>query len=187
MKKIILIRHGESLWNQENRFTGWIDVDLTEKGIREAAEAGKILRKEGIQLTVAYTSVLKRAIKSANAILDQMDLDWIPLHKTWRLNEKHYGMLQGLNKKETAREFGNEQVLLWRRSFHVPAPPLPEDDFRSPYNDNRYIGIPKRNLPLTESLKDMVERIIPYWEEIIFPSLVKNDHILVVAHSNSLR
>lgn len=186
-KKIVLIRHGESLWNKENRFTGWTDVDLTEKGVVEAIEAGILLKDEGFRFTIAYTSFLKRAIKSANLILDQMDLDWIPVLKTWRLNEKHYGILQGLNKAETAKKFGEEQVLIWRRSYDIPAKAMDTDDPRSPYLDIRYQDIPKVYLPLTESLKDNVERTLPYWKEVIFPSLIQHEQVLVVAHGNSLR
>jgi len=187
MKKVVLIRHGESVWNSENRFTGWTDVDLSEKGVQEATKAGKLLKDEGFQFELAYTSYLKRAVKTLNNILDQMDLDWIPVEKTWRLNEKHYGMLQGLNKAETAEKYGDEQVLIWRRSYDVPPAPLEKDDSRSPYVDPRYAGVPKAFLPLTESLKETVERIVPYWEGTIYPSMMKHDQILVAAHGNSLR
>lgn len=187
MKKVVLIRHGESTWNKENRFTGWTDVDLTEVGIQEAIKAGKLLKKEGFNFTLAYTSYLKRANKTLNTVLDQMDLDWIPVEKSWRLNEKHYGMLQGLNKAETAEKYGDEQVLIWRRSYDVPPTPLEPNDPRSPYLDPRYAAVDKKDLPLTESLKDTVERILPYWNDTIFPSLKQHDQIIVAAHGNSLR
>lgn len=187
MKRLVLIRHGQSQWNLENRFTGWTDVDLTEKGISEAVKAGKQLKEEDFHFTLAFTSYLKRAIKTLNVVLDQMDLDWIPVEKTWRLNEKHYGMLQGLNKSETAEKYGEDQVLIWRRSFDVPPTPLAADDPRSPLLDPRYAGIPKEELPLTESLKETIERIMPYWEQKIFPALQKHDDIIIAAHGNSLR
>lgn len=187
MKKVVLIRHGESVWNKENRFTGWTDVDLSEKGVEEALKAGKLLKAEGFQFEVAFTSYLKRAVKTLNNILDQMDLDWIPVQKSWRLNEKHYGMLQGLNKAETAEKYGDEQVLVWRRSYDVPPAPLEEKDSRSPFVDPRYNGVPKAYLPLTESLKETVDRILPYWQDTIYPSLIEHDQILVAAHGNSLR
>ncbi len=187
MKRVVLIRHGESLWNKENRFTGWTDVDLTEKGTEEAIEAGKTLKKEGYNFTLAYTSYLKRAVKTLNIILDQLDLDWIPVEKSWRLNEKHYGALQGLNKSETAEKYGEEEVLKWRRSYDIQAPELDSDDPRSPYLDKRYKGILQNELPLTESLKDTVDRILPYWNNTIFPSLKEHDDIIVAAHGNSLR
>lgn len=187
MKRLVLIRHGQSQWNLENRFTGWTDVDLTEKGISEAVKAGKQLKEEGFHFTRAFTSYLKRAVKTLNVVLDQMDLDWIPVEKTWRLNEKHYGMLQGLNKSETAEKYGEDQVLIWRRSFDVPPTPLAADDPRSPLLDPRYAGIPKEELPLTESLKETIERILPYWEQEIFPALQKHDDIIIAAHGNSLR
>ena len=187
MKRVVLIRHGESQWNKENRFTGWTDVDLTEKGIAEAIEAGKTLKKEGFDFTFAYTSYLKRAVKTLNLVLDELDLDWIPVEKSWRLNEKHYGALQGLNKAETAAKYGEEEVLRWRRSYDVQAPQLEPDDLRSPFLDKRYKGIPQEELPLTESLKDTVDRILPYWNNTIFPSLKDHNDIIVAAHGNSLR
>lgn len=187
MKKVVLIRHGESTWNKENRFTGWTDVDLTENGVQEAVKAGKLLKKEGFKFEKAFTSYLKRANKTLNTILDQMDLDWIPVEKSWRLNEKHYGMLQGLNKAETAEKYGDEQVLIWRRSYDVPPTPLEPNDPRSPYVDPRYAGVDKKDLPLTEALKDTVERILPYWNDTIFPSLKDHNEIIVAAHGNSLR
>jgi 2,3-bisphosphoglycerate-dependent phosphoglycerate mutase len=188
MKKVVLIRHGESAWNKENRFTGWTDVDLTEKGIEEAHKAGKYLKKEGFQFEKAYTSYLKRAVKTLNVVLDEMDLDWIPVEKTWRLNEKHYGMLQGLNKAETAARYGDEQVLIWRRSYDVPPLPLEKEDVRSPFQDPRYKGVDASDLPLTEALKDTVERILPYWNDTIVPEMkTKYNETIVAAHGNSLR
>lgn len=187
MKRVVLIRHGESTWNKENRFTGWTDVDLTENGVHEAVKAGKLLKKEGFQFKKAYTSYLKRANKTLNTILDQMDLDWLPVEKSWRLNEKHYGNLQGLNKSETAEKYGDEQVLIWRRSYDVPPTPLAPDDPRSPLLDPRYANVDPQDLPLTEALKDTVERILPYWNEVIFPDVMKSGEVIVAAHGNSLR
>ncbi|WP_278623748.1 2,3-diphosphoglycerate-dependent phosphoglycerate mutase [Parabacteroides gordonii] len=187
MKKIVLLRHGESAWNKENRFTGWTDVDLTEKGIEEARKAGDLLRKEGFVFDKAYTSYLKRAVKTLNNVLDRMDQDWIPVEKSWRLNEKHYGDLQGLNKSETAEKYGDEQVHIWRRSYDVAPHALGEDDPRNPRFELRYKNVPDDELPRTESLKDTVERILSYWKEVIFPSLKTSDQILVTAHGNSLR
>lgn len=187
MKKIVLLRHGESIWNQENRFTGWTDVDLTEKGMEEARRAGDLLKKEGFLFDKAYTSYLKRAVKTLNVVLDRMNLDWIPVEKSWRLNEKHYGALQGLNKSETAREYGDEQVLIWRRSYDIAPPALSEDDPRNPRFDIRYREVPASDLPRTESLKDTVERILPYWKDTIFPSLERAGQLLIAAHGNSLR
>lgn len=187
MKKLVLLRHGESQWNKENRFTGWTDVDLSEKGIEEAIKAWKLLKEQWFQFKKAFTSYLKRAVKTLNVVLDQMDLDWIPVEKTWRLNEKHYGMLQWLNKKETAEKYWDEQVLIWRRSFDVPPAPLEKDDERSPFQDPRYAEVPENELPLTESLKECIWRLIPYWENSIRPTLEKEEEILVAAHWNSLR
>lgn len=187
MKTIVLIRHGESVWNQENRFTGWTDVDLTEKGVAEATKAGNLLKEKGFVFEKAYTSYLKRAVKTLNVVLDRMDLDWIPVEKSWRLNEKHYGDLQGLNKAETAAKYGDEQVLIWRRSYDIAPNPLAESDPRHPANDIRYNGVDKKDLPATEALKDTVERILPYWKEVIFPTLKTADQVLVAAHGNSLR
>lgn len=187
MKKVVLIRHGESTWNKENRFTGWTDVDLTEKGIDEAHNAGKLLRKENFKFEKAYTSYLKRAIKTLNIVLDEMNLDWIPVEKTWKLNEKHYGMLQGLNKAETAAKYGDEQVLIWRRSYDVPPAPLSKDDERAPHQDARYKGVDEKQLPLTESLKETVERILPYWNDVIVPEMKNHNEIIIAAHGNSLR
>lgn len=187
MKKIVLLRHGESTWNQENRFTGWTDVDLTEKGVQEAVKAGDLLKKEGFVFDKAYTSYLKRAIKTLNYVLDRMDQDWITVEKNWRLNEKHYGNLQGLNKAETAEKYGENQVLVWRRSYDVAPLPLAADDPRHPRQDIRYKKVSNRDLPATESLKDTVNRIMPYWHEVIFPSLYGANQLLVAAHGNSLR
>lgn len=187
MKKIVLLRHGESAWNRDNRFTGWTDVDLTEKGVGEAYRAGELMKKENFAFDKAYTSYLKRAVKTLNGVLDAMDQDWIPVEKDWRLNEKHYGQLQGLNKAETAAKYGDEQVKIWRRSFDVAPQPLTEDDPRNPRFEARYDSVPDNMLPSTESLKDTIERIMPYWKETIFPSLKDAEEILVVAHGNSLR
>lgn len=187
MKKIVLLRHGESAWNKENRFTGWTDVDLTEKGIAEACKAGELLKENGFNFDKAYTSYLKRAVKTLNCVLDRMDQDWIPVEKSWRLNEKHYGDLQGLNKSETAAKYGDGQVLIWRRSYDIASNALSEDDPRNPRFENRYQEVPDAELPRTESLKDTIERIMPYWKCIIFPNLKTADEILVVAHGNSLR
>jgi 2,3-bisphosphoglycerate-dependent phosphoglycerate mutase len=187
MKKLVLIRHGESVWNKENRFTGWTDVDLSERGFKEAHEAGKVLKERGFCFSLAYTSYLQRAIKTLNIILEEMDLMWIPVQKSWRLNEKHYGNLQGLNKTETAERYGDEQVHIWRRSYDVPPAPLDDNDERNPRRDQKYKGVPPLELPLTESLKDTVARMIPYWENDIRKSLLEHDQVLVAAHGNSLR
>ncbi|MDP2423606.1 MAG: 2,3-diphosphoglycerate-dependent phosphoglycerate mutase [Bacteroidales bacterium] len=187
MKKLVLIRHGESLWNKENRFTGWTDIDLSEKGIEEAREGGRRLKEEGFKFGIVFTSVLKRAIRTMWIVLDEMDLMWLPVHKSWRLNEKHYGLLQGLNKAETAEKYGDAQVLLWRRSFDIPATPLDKDDPRSPAFDPRYKDLTPNEIPLTEALKHTIERMLPYWENNIKPSLNVHEHVLVVAHGNSLR
>ena len=185
MKRIVLLRHGESTWNKDNRFTGWTDVDLTEKGIADANQTGILLKEKGFHFDKAYTSFLKRAVKTLNCVLDKMDQDWIPVEKSWRLNEKHYGALQGLNKSETASKYGEEQVLIWRRSFNVAPNALPEDDPRNPKTDTRYKEVPDKDLPRTESLKETVERILPYWKCIIFPNLATANELLVVAHGNS--
>ncbi|MDR1792920.1 MAG: 2,3-diphosphoglycerate-dependent phosphoglycerate mutase [Bacteroidales bacterium] len=188
MYKLVLIRHGESQWNKENRFTGWTDVDLSPKGIEEAQNAGKALKEKGFCFQFAYTSYLKRAIKTLNEVLDKMDLLWLPVQKTWRLNEKHYGILQGLNKREMVEKYGEEQVLLWRRSYDICPPPLPADDPRHPNNDPRYANIDDPAAkPATESLKDTVDRIIPYWESEIKVKLIENQQIIIAAHGNSLR
>ncbi|WP_418991354.1 2,3-diphosphoglycerate-dependent phosphoglycerate mutase [Alistipes sp.] len=187
MKKVVLLRHGESVWNRENRFTGWTDVDLSEKGMAEAVEAGRTLRKEGFCFGQAFTSYLKRAVRTLDLALDALDQDWIPVAKSWRLNEKHYGSLQGLNKRETAEKYGDEQVHIWRRSYDVAPEPLAEDDPRNPRFDPRYRDVPAAELPRTESLADTVARILPYWKCEILPALARHDALLVVAHGNSLR
>jgi 2,3-bisphosphoglycerate-dependent phosphoglycerate mutase len=183
--KLVLCRHGQSTWNLENLFTGWKDVELTEQGIREARQAGKDLRDLGLTFDVAYTSVLKRAIRTLWLILDEMDLMWIPVIRAWELNERSYGALQGLNKVETATEHGADQVHIWRRSYDIPPPPIAEDDERHPRFDARYAGI--ENLPATESLKTTLERVAPYWEANIAPRLKAGENILIAAHGNSLR
>jgi 2,3-bisphosphoglycerate-dependent phosphoglycerate mutase len=187
MKKVVLLRHGESVWNNENRFTGWTDVDLSPKGIEEAKLAGITLNNNGFCFQKAYTSYLKRAVKTLNGVLDIMNLDWIPVEKSWRLNEKHYGMLQGLNKTETAAKYGEEQVLVWRRSYDIAPAPLASDDPRNPRVDIRYCELTDNEIPLTESLKETVERAVPYWKTAIVPSLKQYDQIIVAAHGNSLR
>lgn len=186
-KKIVLIRHAESQWNKENRFTGWTDVDLTEQGLLEAEKAGELLKKEGYRFGIAFTSFLKRANKTLNVILDKMDLDYIPVEKSWRLNEKHYGNLQGLNKAETAAKYGDEQVLIWRRSYDVPPAIIERTDPRSAHQDPRYKTIPQSYIPDTESLKECVARTLPYWQQVIFPSLISHNEVIVAAHGNSLR
>ncbi|MBN1533252.1 MAG: 2,3-diphosphoglycerate-dependent phosphoglycerate mutase [Spirochaetes bacterium] len=187
MHKLVLVRHGESLWNRENRFTGWTDVDLSERGIEEARDAGRILKNEGYVFDVAYTSVLKRAIKTLWHVLDEMDQSWIPEHKSYRLNERHYGALQGLNKSETAERYGEEQVQVWRRSYDVLPPLLERSDERHPAFDPRYTGIDARELPRAESLKETVARFLPYWHDVIAPAVSAGLRVLVVAHGNSLR
>lgn len=187
MYKVLLLRHGESVWNKENRFTGWTDVDLSEKGVVEAQEAGKILKSEGFSFDLAYTSVLKRAIKTLNIALEEMDLLWIPVIKNWRLNERHYGALQGLNKAETAERHGSDQVHIWRRSYDVPPPALDEDDERFPGRDPRYRDLKKQELPPTECLKDTVERFLPYWHDEIGPTIKSGKRVIIAAHGNSLR
>ncbi|MDR3094567.1 MAG: 2,3-diphosphoglycerate-dependent phosphoglycerate mutase [Bacteroidales bacterium] len=187
MKKVVLLRHGESTWNKENRFTGWTDVDLSPTGVQEAISAGKILKENGFVFGKAFTSYLKRAVKTLNQVLDVMDLDWIPVEKSWRLNEKHYGMLQGLNKAETAAKYGEDQVLVWRRSYDIAPNPLAIDEDRSPRKDIRYNELTNSELPLTEALIDTVNRIVPYWQCSIFPTLQQYDQIIVAAHGNSLR
>jgi len=187
MIKIVLLRHGESDWNKENRFTGWTDVDLSEKGVAEAHAGGKLLREGGYVFDVAYTSVLKRAIRTLWIALDELDQMWIPIHNTWRLNERHYGALQGLNKAETAAKFGDKQVLIWRRSYDIPPPALTADDPRFPGADPRYAGLTAAELPLTECLKDTVARFLPYWHETIVPALKAGQRVIIAAHGNSLR
>jgi 2,3-bisphosphoglycerate-dependent phosphoglycerate mutase len=187
LHKLVLIRHGESTWNKENRFTGWTDVDLSEKGIQEAMEGGRLLKAEGYTFDVAYTSVLKRAIRTLWLVQDQMDLLWLPVEKTWRLNERHYGDLQGLNKSEMAAKFGEEQVLVWRRSYDVPPPALVKTDARYPGNDPRYCGLSAAELPLTEDLKATVARVLPYWNNVVAPSIKAGKKVIIAAHGNSLR
>lgn len=187
MKKLVLLRHGESTWNKENRFTGWTDVDLSDKGREEAAKAGEVLKKEGFVFDVAYTSVLKRAIRTLWTALDKMDLMWIPVNNSWRLNERHYGSLQGLNKSEMAAKFGEDQVLVWRRSYDVPPPPLEKNDPRSPRRDPRYGDLLDKEIPLTECLKDTVERFLPYWHHTIAPVVRSGKRVIIAAHGNSLR
>lgn len=187
MYKIVLIRHGESQWNKENRFTGWIDVDLSEKGVQEAKKAGQTLKKEGYVFDVAYTSVLKRAIHTLWNVLDEMDLTWIPVHRSWRLNERHYGALAGLNKSETAAKHGEDQVKIWRRSFDIPPPPLDPTDPRFPTNDPRYADLDPRVLPATESLKTTIDRVLPYWHDVLVPTIRSGKRVAIAAHGNSLR
>ncbi|MDD4575569.1 MAG: 2,3-diphosphoglycerate-dependent phosphoglycerate mutase [Bacteroidales bacterium] len=188
MYKLVLIRHGESTWNKENRFTGWTDVDLSERGLKEASDAGKILKEKGFQLRFAYTSFLKRAIKTLNILLEEMDLLWIPVEKSWRLNEKHYGSLQGLNKRETVEKYGDEQVLKWRRSYDVRPPGLELGDERHPGQGDPYKSIQEVGaMPATEALCDTVNRIVPYWENEISKTLKEYKEIIVAAHGNSLR
>ncbi|MCS6925638.1 MAG: 2,3-diphosphoglycerate-dependent phosphoglycerate mutase [Candidatus Binatia bacterium] len=187
MKTLVLLRHGESIWNKENRFTGWTDVGLSERGMEEAREAGRMLLREGYRFDVAYTSVLKRAIKTLWIVLEEMDLMWIPVYLTWRLNERHYGALQGLNKAETAERYGLAQTQLWRRSYDVPPPALTPDDPRHPKYDPRYANLRPEELPLTECLKDTVARFLPYWHETIAPALRAGERVLIAAHGNSLR
>jgi len=187
MHKIVLIRHGESQWNKENRFTGWTDVDLTEKGIEEARSAGKLIKDAGFDFDIAYTSVLKRAIRTLWLALDSMDRMWLPVVNTWRLNERHYGALQGLNKAETAQKYGDEQVHIWRRSYDTQPPALTADDERFPGHDRRYKGLTNDELPLTECLKDTVARFLPFWHETVVPTMKSGKRVLIVAHGNSLR
>ena len=186
-QRIVLIRHGESQWNLENRFTGWTDVDLTETGLREAREAGRLLRQEGFSFDLCYTSVLKRAIRTLWTVLDEMDLMWLPVVHSWRLNERHYGNLQGLNKAETASKFGEEQVKIWRRAYDIAPDPLPEGDPRLSSGDPRYARLRPEDIPRTECLKDTVARIVPFWNESIAPSLKLGRRVIVAAHGNSLR
>ncbi|MFA5355936.1 MAG: 2,3-diphosphoglycerate-dependent phosphoglycerate mutase [Candidatus Omnitrophota bacterium] len=187
MYKLILLRHGESTWNKENRFTGWTDVDLSDKGTGEARKAGQLLKKEGFTFDIAFTSVLKRAIRTLWIVLDEMDLMWLPVRNSWRLNERHYGDLQGLNKAEMAEKFGEEQVLIWRRSYDTPPPELKPDDPRSPKNDPRYKDMDPADIPLTECLKDTVARFLPYWHESIAPAIKSGKKVIIAAHGNSLR
>jgi len=187
VNKLVIVRHGESTWNKENRFTGWTDVDLSDKGRQEAREGAQALKKEGYTFDVAFTSVLKRAIRTLWMIQDEMDLMWIPVHRSWRLNERHYGALQGLNKAETAAKFGEAQVKIWRRSYDVPPPVLTADDERFPGHDPRYRSLGPSDLPLTECLKDTVARVLPYWNQTIAPAIRAGQKVLIAAHGNSLR
>jgi len=187
MYKIVLIRHGESTWNKENRFTGWTDVDLSEKGVAEAIEGGQVLQREGYVFDIGYTSLLKRAIKTYNNVTEQLDQLWIPVKRSWRLNERHYGALQGLNKSETADKYGEDQVKIWRRSYDIPPPPLTVDDERYPGKDARYADLTAEELPLTECLKDTVARFLPLWHDEIAPMIKSGKRVLIVAHGNSLR
>jgi len=187
MHKVVLVRHGESVWNKENWFTGWTDVDLSEKGREEAKEAGKLLREMGFTFDVAYTSVLKRAIRTLWIALDELDHMWIPVHRTWQLNERHYGALQGLNKSETAKKYGEDQVKIWRRSYDICPPELDKSDERWPGHDRRYRWLDRKDLPVTECLKDTVARVVPFWESEIVPTIMAGNKVIIAAHGNSLR
>jgi 2,3-bisphosphoglycerate-dependent phosphoglycerate mutase len=187
MYKVVLLRHGESTWNKENRFTGWTDVDLSEKGLDEAHTAGKVLKEEGYNFDMAFTSVLKRAIRTLWITLDELDLMWIPVERSWRLNERHYGALQGLNKADTAAKYGEEQVHVWRRSYDIQPPKLEENDPRYPGKDPRYKELSKLELPLTECLKNTVNRFLPYWKDRIAPTIKNGKKVIIAAHGNSLR
>ena len=187
MKKVVLLRHGQSTWNLENRFTGWTDVDLTDQGVREAERSAELLRDGGFEFDIAYTSVLKRAIRTLWIVMDKMDLMWLPVVRHWKLNERHYGALQGLNKSETAELHGERQVQVWRRSYDIPPPPLGDDDERYPGHDRRYAALSPEELPRAESLHDTVERFLPYWHGKIAPEILAGKRVLIVAHGNSLR
>jgi 2,3-bisphosphoglycerate-dependent phosphoglycerate mutase len=187
MHRLVLLRHGESTWNKENRFTGWVDVDLTEQGREEARDAGRLMAQEKYEFDVAHTSVLKRAIRTLWITLDEMNMVWIPVHNSWRLNERHYGGLQGLNKADTAAKHGEDQVKIWRRSYDIPPPPLSVDDPGHPSHDRRYADIPRQQMPVTESLKDTVARFLPYWHAEIAPAIKAGKRVLITAHGNSLR
>jgi 2,3-bisphosphoglycerate-dependent phosphoglycerate mutase len=187
MHKLVLIRHGESTWNLENRFTGWTDVELTPLGVEQAKQAGRLLKAEGYEFDIAYTSVLRRAVWTLWHALDQMDRTWLPVRNDWRLNERHYGALQGLNKAETAKKFGDAQVLIWRRSYDTPPPALEASDPRSERDDPRYGALPKSQIPLTECLKDTVARVLPFWNDTIAPALERKQRIVIAAHGNSIR
>ncbi|OFW36582.1 MAG: phosphoglyceromutase [Acidobacteria bacterium RIFCSPLOWO2_12_FULL_67_14] len=187
MHRLVLLRHGESVWNRENRFTGWTDVDLNDKGRAEAADAGRLMAAEKYEFDVAYTSVLKRAIRTLWIALDTLDMMWLPVHRSWRLNERHYGALQGLDKAETASQHGEAQVKIWRRSYDIPPPALPAGDPRHPSGDRRYASLTPAELPLTESLKDTVARFLPYWHGTIAPDIRAGRRVLIAAHGNSLR
>jgi 2,3-bisphosphoglycerate-dependent phosphoglycerate mutase len=187
MFRLVLLRHGESTWNKENRFTGWTDVDLTDKGREEAREAGRLMKQAHFEFDVAYTSVLKRAVRTLWIALDEMDMMWIPVHNSWRLNERHYGSLTGLNKAETAAKHGEAQVKIWRRSYDIPPPPLTAEDPGHPSHDRRYASLKRDELPVTESLKDTVARFLPYWHATIAPAIKAGKHVIIAAHGNSLR
>ncbi len=187
MHKLVLLRHGQSVWNLANRFTGWTDVGLSDKGVSEAHAAAKVLKEDGYTFDLAYTSVLKRAIKTLWIVLEDMDLMWIPVHRSWRLNERHYGALQGLNKLETVEKYGKEQVLIWRRSFSTPPPALTIDDERYPGRDPRFQDANKSEIPLAESLKDTINRFLPHWHNVIAPSIKEGKKVIIAAHGNSLR
>ncbi len=187
MVKLVLLRHGESTWNKENRFTGWTDVDLSDKGMEEARMAGDKLQEKGFTFDIAYTSVLKRAIRTLWIVMDVMDLMWLPVKNSWRLNERHYGALQGLNKSETAKKYGEEQVLVWRRSYDIPPPPLGKNDERYPGREAKYSNLAESQLPLTESLKDTYARCLPYWHSTIAPAVRSGKRVIISAHGNSLR
>ncbi len=187
MYKVVLLRHGESQWNKENKFTGWADVDLTEQGIKEAWEGGKHIKEAGLTFDKAYTSVLKRATRTLWITLDELDLMWIPVERSWKLNERHYGGLTGLNKVETAKKYGDDQVLIWRRSYDVPPPSLDKSSEYYPGNDRRYKDLTESELPLTECLKDTVARVVPYWNDVIVPDIKAGLNLIIVAHGNSLR
>ncbi len=187
MYKIVLLRHGESVWNKENRFTGWYDVDLSEKGREEAKKGGQTLKKDGYTFDVAFTSVLKRAIRTLWITMDEMDLLWVPVHRSWKLNERHYGALQGLNKSETVAKFGEDQVKIWRRSYDIPPPALEKSDERWPGHDARYKDLKPNEVPTTECLKDTVDRFVPYWKETIAPVVKSGKKVIIAAHGNTLR
>ena len=187
MYQLVLLRHGESIWNKENRFTGWTDVDLSERGTQEALQAGRLLKQEGFVFDIAYTSVLRRAVKTLWLVLEDMDLMWIPVEHSWRLNERHYGALQGLNKAETTEQYGEQQVKIWRRSYDTPPPALEISDQRWPGRDPRYAGLAREDVPLTESLKDTVARFLPFWHTVIAPALKAGRKPIIAAHGNSLR
>ena len=187
MYKLVLIRHGESAWNLENRFTGWVDVDLTDTGAAQARAAGKLLKESGYTFDVAYTSVLKRAVRTLWHVQDEMDLMWIPVEHAWRLNERHYGALAGLDKAETAAKYGDDQVLVWRRSYDTPPPALDPSDERTSFNDPRYAGLPREQIPLTECLKDTVARVMPLWNDSIAPTIKSGKRVVIAAHGNSIR
>lgn len=187
MHQLVLLRHGESIWNKENRFTGWTDVDLSEQGLKEAQEAGRLLKHSGFTFDVAFTSVLKRAIRTLWIALDEMDLMWLPIHNSWRLNERHYGALQGLNKAEMATRFGDDQILVWRRSYDVQPPALEQDDERWPGRDPRYRSLAPAEVPVTECLKDTVARFVPYWTGTIAPTIKGGSRVIIAAHGNSIR